>query len=54
LVEFVRVTPTAQILVLVTDPALGISREAIESEAVHRRMDSSVPHSGMSQSGTAE
>jgi hypothetical protein len=54
LVEFVRVTPSAQILVLVADPALGSSREAIESEAVHRRMDSSVPHSGMSQSGTAE
>ena len=54
LVEFVRLTPTAQILVLVADPALGSSREAIESEAVHRRMDSSVPHSGMSQSEIAE
>jgi len=54
LVEFVRLTPTAQIFVLVADPALGSSREAIESEAVHRRMDSSVPHSGMSQSEIAE
>jgi tetratricopeptide (TPR) repeat protein len=54
LVEFVRVTPTAQILVLVADPALGSSREAIGSEALRRQMDSSVPHSGMSSLGSAK
>jgi hypothetical protein len=54
LVEFVRVTPTPQILDLVADSALGSSREAIGSEALRRQMDSSVPHSGMSPLGSAE
>jgi hypothetical protein len=54
LVEFVRVTPTPQILDLVADSALGSSREAIGSEALRRQMDSSVPHSGMSSPGTTE
>jgi hypothetical protein len=54
LVEFVRVTPTPQILDLVADSALGSSREAIGSKALRRQMDSSVPHSGMSPLGSAE
>jgi hypothetical protein len=54
LVEFVRVTPTPQILDLVADSALGSSREAIGSEALRRQMDSSVPHSGMSSLGSAK
>jgi hypothetical protein len=54
LVEFVRVTPTPQILDLVADSALGSSREAIGREALRRQMDSSVPHSGMSSLGSAK
>jgi hypothetical protein len=54
LVEFVRITPTAQLLALVDDSSLGTSREVIGSEALRRQMDSSVPHSGMSPLGSAE
>jgi hypothetical protein len=54
LAAFVRVTPTPQLLAIVADSALGSSREAIGSEALHRRMDSLVPQSGMSLPGGPE